>query len=76
MLRGSSLEAPSKGCDCTGLGIPQLWAGRRNRRFKMDAEVVNFFVHCDSTLQHVLKLKKYNGDYVDLWVLLEVSATA
>ena len=45
-----------------------------DRRFKMEGEVVNFFVHYeldDNTSRHVLKLDKYGGDEVDSWVLLE-----
>ena len=45
-----------------------------DRRFKMEGEVVNFFVHYeidDNTSRHVLKLDGYGGDDVDSWVLLE-----
>ena len=45
-----------------------------DRRFKMEGEVVNFFVHYeidDNTSRHVLKLATYGGDEVDSWVLLE-----
>ena len=45
-----------------------------DRRFKMDGEVVNFYVHYeidDDTSRHVLKLAAYGGEGVDAWVLLE-----
>ena len=45
-----------------------------DRRFKMDGEVVNFYVHYeidDDTSRHVLKLATYGGEGVDAWVLLE-----
>ena len=48
-----------------------------DRRFKMDGEVVNFYVHYeidDDTSRHVLKLDKYGDDEVDSWVLLEACA--
>ena len=48
-----------------------------DRRFKMEGEVVNFFVHYeidDNTSRHVLKLDTYGGNSVDSWVLLEALA--
>ena len=48
-----------------------------DRRFKMEGEVINFFVHYeidDNTSRHVLKLDNYGGDGVDSWVLLEALA--
>ena len=48
-----------------------------DRRFKMEGEVVNFFVHYeidDNKSRHVLKLDAYGGEVVDSWVLLEALA--
>ena len=45
-----------------------------DKRFKMDGEVVNFFVHYeidDDTSKHVLTLDTYGGSGVGSWVLLE-----
>ena len=45
-----------------------------DKRFKMDGEVVNFFVHYeidDDTSRHVLTLDAYGGDEVGSWVLLQ-----
>ena len=59
---------------CVGL-IKEANGDRRF--FKMEGEVVNFFVHYeidDNTSRHGLKLDKYSGDNVDSWVLLEAVA--
>ena len=48
-----------------------------DRRFKMDGEAVNFYVHYemdDDTSRHVLQLATYGGEGVDSWVLLETLA--
>ena len=45
-----------------------------DRRFKLDGEVVNFYVHYeidDDRSRHVLTLDTYGGDEVGSWVLLE-----
>ena len=45
-----------------------------DRRFKIDGEVVNFYVHYeidDDTSRHVLKLEAYGGESTNSWVLLE-----
>ena len=45
-----------------------------DRRFKLDGEVVNFYVHYeidDERSMHVLTLDTYGGDEVGSWVLLE-----
>ena len=58
---------------CVGL----ITEANGDRRFKMESQVVNFFVHYeidDNTSRHVLKLEAYGGDDVDSWVLLEALA--
>ena len=45
-----------------------------DRRFKIDGEVVNFYVHYeidDDTSRHVLTCEAYGGDGDGSWVLLE-----
>ena len=45
-----------------------------DRRFRMDGEVVNFYVHYeidDDTSRHVLALESYGGTEPSSWVLLE-----
>lgn len=58
---------------CVGL----ITEANTDRRFKMEGEVVNFFVHYeidDNKSRHVLKLDAYGGEVVDSWVLLEALA--
>ena len=46
----------------------------KDKRFKMDGEVVNFWVHYEidgDTSRHVLSLDTYGGEEVGSWVLLE-----
>ena len=48
-----------------------------DKRFKMDGEVVNFWVHYeidDDLSRHVLTLETYGGEDVNAWVLLEACA--
>ena len=45
-----------------------------DRRYKMDGEVINFYVHYeidDDTSAHVLTLDAYGGEGTGSWVLLE-----
>ena len=49
----------------------------KDKRYKVDGEVVNFWVHYeidDNTSRHVLTLDAYGGDAVDSWVLLKETA--
>ena len=46
----------------------------KDKRRKVDGEVVNFLVHYeidDNTSKHVLSLGTYGGDAIDSWVLLK-----
>ena len=45
-----------------------------DRRFKIDGDVVNLFVHYeidDDTSRHALSLDSYGGTETSSWVLLE-----
>ena len=58
---------------CVGL----IKEANGDRRFKIEGEVVNFFIHYevdDNTSRHVLKFQKYGGGDEGSWVLLEALA--
>ena len=67
--RDQKHSAPSVGW-CVGV----IKEANGDRRFKMESQVVNFFVHyeCDDdTSKHVLMLDAYGSEGVGSWVLLE-----
>ena len=77
MARHAAFGVSVAGWPSVGWCVGLIKEANGDRRFKMEGEVINFFVHYeidDNTSRHVLKLDKYGCDDVDAWVLLEALA--